>query len=237
MNQSKSSPSANANNSTLLQACAVSRRCGEAVLLNEVNLQVREGDRIAIVGPTGSGKTLLLRALALLDPLQGGHILWRGEEIRRQGVPCYRSRVNYLHQRPALGEGTVEEILKQPFALQMHSHRKFNLDVHREWLASLGRDMTFLRKQQRDLSGGESQIVALLRALQLEPEVLLLDEPTSALDSNSSREIERLLEEWQGQQEDRRAVVWVTHDQQQAQRVAEHITEMNAGCLQPRRPT
>lgn len=237
MDELTASPASNANQVPLLQACAVLRRSGERVLLDKVSMEIRWGERIVIVGPTGSGKTLLLRALALLDPLEGGDVFWHGEKVRHQDVPAYRSRVVYLHQRPALVEGTVEDNLKQPFSLRVHSQRKLDINSHRACLASLDRDHSFMRKQQRDLSGGESQIVALLRAMQLEPELLLLDEPTSALDAQTTTAIERLIETWLDQQPDRRATVWVTHDQQQALRVADRVLELNAGRLRPRRPT
>lgn len=226
-----------ADQPTLLQACGVTRRTADRVLLNNVSMEIRGGDRVAIVGPTGSGKTLLLRALALLDPLEGGLVRWRGEEVRRRDVPEFRSRVVYLHQRPVLAEGIVEENLKRPFSLRVHCQRRFDLDVHRAWLASLDLDERFLSKQQRELSGGESQIIALLRAIQLEPEILLLDEPTSALDSRSSQVIERLVDNWRSEQPERRAAVWVTHDHQQAHRVADRIQEMNSGFLKTRRST
>lgn len=237
MEEPTASPASDTNQRPLLQAYNLRRRSGEQVLLDRVSIEIRQGERIAIVGPTASGKTLLLRALALLDPLNGGDVFWHGETVRRHDVPRYRSRVIYLHQRPALLEGTVEENLKFPFSLRIHSHRKFEIDAHRGWLASLNRDDSFLRKQQRDLSGGESQIVALLRAMQLEPEILLLDEPTSAIDAEATTAIERLIDQWLRQQPDQRATVWVTHDQQQAGRVAHHVLEMNTGALSPRRPT
>lgn len=235
MDKTIATPAANRNRFPLLQACEVRRRSGDRLLLDGVSLGVGSGDRVAIVGPTGSGKTLLLRSLAMLDPLEGGRIIWHGAEVRRHDVPGFRSRVIYLQQRPALVEGTVEQNLKQPFSFRVHSQRKFDLEVHRAWLESLNRDESFLRKQHRELSGGESQIVALLRALQLEPEVLLLDEPTSALDSHSSRAVERLLDVWLARQTARRATVWVTHDHQQAERVASRTIEMSAGRLQARR--
>lgn len=225
------------NRSPLLQACGVNRRIADRVLLDDVSLEVCGGDRVAIVGPTGSGKTLLLRALALLDPFEGGLVRWHGEQVHRNDVPRFRSRVIYLHQRPVLAEGTVEENLKQPFSLRVHRQRKFDIDVHRARLALLDRGPSFLSKQQRDLSGGEGQIVALLRAMQLEPEVLLLDEPTSALDWHSSQAVERLVGAWLSERAERRATIWVTHDRQQACRVADSVLVMNDGRLQPRPAT
>lgn len=221
----------------LLQACGLERRAADRLLLNDVSIELHGGDRTAVVGPTGSGKTLLLRALALLDPLEGGQVRWHGDEVRREDVPRFRSRVIYLHQRPVLAEGTVEENLEQPFSLRVHRERRFDPDIQRVRLASLDRDESFLRKQQRDLSGGESQIVALLRAMQLDPEVLLLDEPTSALDYQSSQAVERLVASWLGEQPNQHATVWVTHDHQQAHRIAGRLLEMNSGILRASPPT
>lgn len=221
----------------LVEACGLQRRAANHVLLDDVSIEIRGGDRIAIVGPTGSGKTLLLRAMALLDSVDAGHVRWHGGEVRRDDVPAFRSHVTYLHQRPVLAEGTVEENLRQPFSLRVHRERQFDLDVHRARLATLERDESFFRKQQEDLSGGEAQIVALLRAMQLDSEVLLLDEPTSALDAHSAHAVERLVDAWLSEQSDRRATVWVTHDRRQARRIAFCVLEMNHGSLQSSRST
>lgn len=217
--------------SPLLQIVALVRKAQGRLLLNSVSFDLNRGDRLAIVGPTGSGKTLLLRAMALLDPLDDGHVWWHGVGIGGEQVPHFRSRVMYLHQRPVLGDGTVEDSLRQPFALRVHRQRRFDLEWHRQRLKPLGRDEAFLKKRQRDLSGGESQIVALLRAMQLQPDVLLLDEPTSALDAESSRAVEQLVTAWLQESPGDRSSVWVTHDRQQAQRIASQILEMESGVL------
>lgn len=200
-------------------------------MLCDASLELHAGDRLAIVGPTGSGKTLLLRALAWLDPLERGSVSWHGAEMHGDKVPRFRSRVIYLHQRPALADGTVEVFLKQPFALGVHRRQRFDSQWHCKRLASLGRDESFLKKQQRDLSGGEAQLVALLRAMQLDPEVLLLDEPTSALDAQSTQAVERLVAAWFEEAVGQRATVWVTHDAQQAERIASRVLSMDAGVL------
>src|SRR5690348_10822186 len=76
-------------------------------LLRDVNLRLCPGTRLGIVGPSGSGKSLLLRALALLDPLDEGSIHWRGAPAGEKGIAHYRRQVMYLHQRPTLFEGNV----------------------------------------------------------------------------------------------------------------------------------
>ena len=200
-------------------------------LLQHVNFTVSDGDRIAIVGASGSGKTLLLRALAMLDAVATGEIYWRGEPVAANATPAFRRHVIYLHQRAPLLEGTVEANLRQPFSWKAHADKRYLRERVVAWLAGLGRDAAFLSKQTRDLSGGEAQISALLRAIQLDPNILLLDEPTAALDHNATEAVERLVHDWQSEAPERRATVWVSHDTAQAGRVACRSVRVHDGCL------
>ncbi|HEY2893015.1 MAG TPA: ATP-binding cassette domain-containing protein [Pirellulales bacterium] len=202
-------------------------------LLRGVSLSIAPGDRVALTGPTGAGKTLLLRALAMLDPIERGQVLWRGESVSPRAVPYFRSHAIYLHQRPALIEGTVVDNLRLPFSFKEHRNRVFDTDRVTQLLAAAGRDGDFLDREARSLSGGEAQIVAVLRALQLAPAVLLLDEPTAALDAQSVAAIERLVSEWHGASSGR-AWLWVTHSETQLARVSTRILHMNAGALRER---
>ncbi len=215
----------------LLQARGVTRLAAGRPLLDDVCFGVDAGDRIALVGPTGSGKTLLLRCLAMLDPLDAGAVLWRGERVSGAQVPDYRSRVIYLHQRPAIAEGTVEDYLRQPFLMKIHHGKQFAPSRIVRMLEALQRDESFLAKQQRDLSGGEAQLAALLRALQLDPVVLLLDEPTAALDAGTGQLVEKLIASWTEEHRGGRATVWVSHDMQQAQRVSDRAIRMARGAI------
>ncbi len=216
----------------LLEAKSLGRRRpnGEGWLFRNVSLKIYTGQRLVLVGRSGAGKTLTLRALALLDPVDEGHVLWRGQTISAKKIPWFRSRVVYLHQRPDAVEGTVEQVLKQPFKLRVHADKRFSRERVISLLQTLGRDESFLGKSGQDLSGGEAQIVALLRALQFEPNVLLLDEPTSSLDSETTQLVETLLNRWVTQSAER-AFVWVTHDLEQAQRVADDVLRIDAGQL------
>lgn len=200
-------------------------------LLRGVNLQVAPGDRCAVVGPSGSGKTLLLRALSLLDRLDEGEIRWKGKTRHGWSVPNYRRQVVYLHQRPALWEGSVEANLRRPFQLQLHQARQFNHSQIINWLAVLGRTESFLDQPQQELSGGETQLVGFLRAIQLDPSVLLLDEPTASLDQETAMAMERLIDLWITEDAGTRAFLWVTHDRGQANRVANRILQMKQGEL------
>jgi putative ABC transport system ATP-binding protein len=217
-----------------LKACQLGRRTTgrERWLLRGICVTVYPGDRLAIVGPSGAGKTLLLRALALLDPLDEGLIQWNGRGVSGNAVPNYRREVVYLHQRPALFDGSVKFNLRLPFALKLNRDRAFDEDRILNLLEKTGRSASFLQKSSRNLSGGEAQIVALARAIQLDPSVLLLDEPAASLDAESACAIEELVLLWISEKPAERAFVWVSHDLDQIQRVAARSMRMQSGTLE-----
>ncbi len=206
-------------------------------LLYDVSLSVAEGELVTIAGPSGSGKTLLLRSLALLDRIDAGSVVWRGKPAASYGVPVFRSQAIYLHQRASLLAETVEEALNIPFQLAIRRREKWNRAFAVESLARFNRDESFLLQKTGDLSGGERQIVALIRALQLNPTLLLLDEPTSALDPQASEAAETLLTRWLREKSDARAILWITHDADQAERVAGRRLFMSQGELLDSTPT
>ena len=219
----------------LLMACGLGRRkpgSGDW-LLSGICFELHAGDRLAIIGPSGAGKTVLLRAIAMLDPIEEGTIHVRGRAIPREAIPMYRSEVIYLHQRPALLDGSVATNLEHPYSLKVHRMKRFDRARIVDLLGGLGRDEVFLDDSSRDLSGGEAQIVALLRAIQLDPAVLLLDEPTASLDQGAARAIEGLIGRWLEEDSEDRAVVWISHDPAQARRVGTRRLAMHSGRLAP----
>lgn len=185
-----------------------------------VNFEVNAGDWWGIVAPSGTGKTLLLRNLVLLDPLQQGQVSYQGKPLSAWSLPLYRSQVVYLPQRAIAFSGTVQENLEQVFKLQICRERRFQVEPILDWLAQLGRGPEFLDLSGSQLSGGEMQLLALLRALQLNPHVLLLDEPTASLDADTTRAVENLLKQWLQQPD--RACLMTSHNQQQIQRLTSH---------------
>ena len=200
-------------------------------LIRDVSFEVNSGDRLAILGPSGAGKTVLLRALAMLDPLDAGAIHYRGRNVRGDAVPTYRKQVIYLHQRPALIDGSVEHNLRYPFTLKSHQRHTFDRGRATDHLVSLGRSAGFLDKSSRDLSGGEAQIVAFVRAVQLEPDVLLLDEPTASLDPATAQALDTALNRWWMAGAGERALVWVSHDREQSLRMTGRTISIHSGRL------
>ena len=206
---------------------------GDGWLIREISFALTFGDRLGVVGPSGSGKTVLMRAIAMLDPLDAGSIQWRGGAIEGDAVPAYRKQVIYLHQRSALWDGTVEDNLRYPYTLKAHAGKSFDRERAVELLHDLGREPAFLDKSSRDLSGGESQIVALVRAVQLEPVVLLLDEPTASLDPATAQAVERLVDRWLAARNSEGALIWVSHDWDQTVRVTSRRLTLRSGQLVP----
>lgn len=190
----------------------------DAWIWRRLSFDVKPGNRVAVVGPSGSGKTLLLRALAGLEPLDKGTLTLAGRGLAEWALPAYRARVMYLPQSPAFVEGTVEENLEVVFGFAVHRDKTYDREVILRHLDRLGQSARFLERDVSVLSGGEQQIVALLRALQLSPSVLLLDEPTANIDAHRTRQIEALLASWMDMQTET-ALVWTSHDAAQVDRM------------------
>ncbi len=214
----------------ILEADHIGRRHpdGQTWLLDDVTVAIEPGTRLVLTGPSGGGKTLFLRALGRLDPLDRGEVRFRGHGIHHDAIPRYRASVIYLHQRAALIEDTVDAALRRPYALNVHRQRKYDRRRVEDLLSALGRDAAFLEKKVAELSGGEIQITALVRALQLDPTILLLDEPTAALDGPTATAVEQLLDRWLTQSR-QRAMIWVSHDEAQARRAGHAAIRMEAG--------
>ncbi|MDR3099502.1 MAG: ATP-binding cassette domain-containing protein [Paraburkholderia sp.] len=217
----------------LVDAQRIARRDAQRgqILLHPTDFALHAGERAVLTGPSGSGKSVLLRALALLDPLDGGALHWHGRPIAHAQVPRYRRHIAYVRQRPALIDGTVEDNLRYPFSLAVYRDATFDAARVRALFDAAGRGPGFLDRAAAELSGGEAQIVALVRVLQLDPEALLLDEPTASLDPESAHAVETLIMQWFERERAARATVWVSHDPAQAQRVGERHLTMRAGVL------
>lgn len=200
----------------MLTVTDLGRQVAGRWLWQNVSFTLAAGDCVGLVAPSGAGKTLLFRGLVQLDPVQQGQVVFEGRSIADWALPAYRTQVMYLSQRPAMMEGSVADNLRHPFTLGQHRHRAYRAERLLAWLDSLGRGPDFLTLSATQLSGGERQLVALLRALQLEPKLLLLDEPTASLDPATIQRVEALLTQWL--QGPNRALMITSHDPAQIDR-------------------
>ena len=200
----------------LLEASSVTRHGDDGLPIFEpVSLTLCVDDRLALRGASGVGKTLLLRLLTQLDSPDRGAVRFRGQPISADAVPGFRRRVGVLFQSAPMMEGTVGENLELPFALAVARGSVFDRPRALDLLGQFKLAKLYERSVT-DLSGGERQVVALVRLLLVEPEVALLDEPTTAMDPERAAVAEALVDEWHAAGP--RATIWVSHDAEQLAR-------------------
>lgn len=205
-------------------------------LLEVERFAIEPGDRLGLRGASGSGKSSLLRVVAGLDPWETGELRFQSNAVSAEAMPGYRRAVVYLPQRAAVIAGTVEDNFRLPFELAI-SDGDYDADAVLELLAVLGVSATFLRRPADGLSGGERQLVALLRAVQLNPVVLLLDEPTASLDPESVARFEQAVAHWHHASDSggvRRAYVITSHQAEQVARMSDRVETIDQGVLRER---
>ena len=195
-------------------------------------LEVLPGEVLCLVGPTGAGKSTLLRLLAGLEPPTRGVLQFGEHRFDGAGFPLtVQRRITMVFQRPLLLTGTVQANVE--YGLRLRGVRRPSAGAQ----AMLGRlGLTDLAPQDaHTLSGGQTQLVALARALAVEPGVLLLDEPTAHLDPARVALVEEVVGEFQRQRQ--ATVVWATHHLFQARRVAQRVALLLDGRLVEVAPT
>ncbi len=201
---------------TLFKARNLTIAAGTRILLRDVSFSLQSGELIALRGPSGLGKTTLLRALCALDDCDG-QVLLEGRTPGDWGYPEFRRRVIWVEQRAVLFESSIEANLRRPFAYRANE-AEFSVERARELMARLGLGEIAFNFAARRLSQGQQQRLALLRALLLSPRVLLLDEPSSALDAASVEAMEAVIRD---ETRSGLAALIVTHDAAQAARWAD----------------
>ncbi len=170
------------------------------------------GQILSVKGASGSGKSTLLRMLARTIKTESGDVYWRGRHWFSIAPGAWRCGVHYVAQKPVMFGGTVEDNFRLPFTLrEMKEHTSFSPSLCEQYMRNLGLPGELLKQPAQTLSGGEAARVALIRALMIEPEVLLLDEPGAYLDSNSRTLLVNLLADWV-QSKAGRAIVMVSHN-------------------------
>ena len=204
----------------------ISKRYAQQTVVNNISLEVKNGEFFVLLGSSGSGKTTVLNVIAGLVPADEGRVSLHGRDVTH--LPTQKRKVGFVFQNYALFEYmTVAENIE--FGLQIRKVSKKERQIKRDELLDLVGLVGLSERMPRQLSGGQQQRVALARALALEPDVLLLDEPLGALDAKIRTELRRSLKAIQRQLGV--AAILVTHDQEEAFDLADRIGVMSYGRL------
>ncbi len=209
-----------------LSVRGVVKRFGATLALDSVDLDVQDGETVAVLGPSGCGKSTLLRVIAGLEHADAGRVLWRGTDVTDH--PAHERSFGFMFQGYALfPHRTVAQNVA--FGLRMRGidpiEQRRRVRQALEWVG-LG---DFGDRRIEGLSGGEQQRVALARTLAPDPGLVMLDEPLGALDR---RLRERLVGEIDQLLRDRGATaLYVTHDHDEAAAVSDRIAVMRAGVI------
>ncbi|MFC1966997.1 ABC transporter ATP-binding protein, partial [Chloroflexota bacterium] len=212
---------------SLLEAKDLNKEYDDRSVLKEVTIAVNPGEAFALIGPTGSGKTTLIRLLDLLQVPTSGRIYFDGVEVthgQRERLEA-RRRMSHVQQKPAVFTMNVYDNVACGLKWRHEKSDITRLKVEKA-LELVGMN-DYRDRNAKTLSGGETQCLAIARALVTEPEILFLDEPTANLDPLTTSRVEQVIDSII--KERKTAVVMATHDMAQGQRLASSIGVLIGG--------
>ena len=199
---------------------------GTVKILKDISFTVQKKEIIALLGPSGSGKSSLLKSINMLNTPSCGQIKYHNNDIQEISPMALRKKIGYVLQKPTLFGNDVMENLKYPCEL----HQKvFDINLVEFYLKKVNLKPDILEKKPNELSGGEQQRISLVRTLLLEPEIILLDEVTSALDEDNTLLIEELIK--YENENNELTVIFISHNNEQAKRLAQKVIYMEEGVI------
>lgn len=215
---------------TLLTINNLHKTFGEKVVLEDISLEVHKGEVIVVIGPSGCGKSTFLRCINALEDIQGGEVLLDGEKVRKdaKNISQMRQRIGMVFQSYDLfpHKTVLQNITLAPIKVQKRDKK----DAEKEALELLKKVGLEDRGNDypRQLSGGQKQRVAIVRALCMHPEILLLDEITAALDPEMVREVLDVVINLAKQGS---TMLIVTHEMAFARAIADRVIFLENGVI------
>lgn len=213
----------------LIEAVNIFQKYDGRDILKNINLKIDRAEIFALIGPTGTGKTTLIRILDLLEPPYSGKVFFDGVDVTtpRTGQLEARRKMSYVQQKPLVFTMNVYDNIAR--GLRWRHMKPPAIKRKTEEALELVEMTSYKNRNARTLSGGETQRVAIARALVTEPEILFLDEPTANLDPISTSKVEEVLHNVV--EEKKVAIVMATHDMVQGQQLASRIGVLLDGEL------
>ena len=223
-------PDAGADNRPLVELTHVEKHYGDLHVLKDINLTVRKGEVLVIVGPSGSGKSTMCRTINRLETIDSGDIRIDGKPLPQEGkeLAKLRAEVGMVFQSFNLfaNKTILENVTLAPIKVR-HMDKKEAEDLAMDLLGRVG-VASQASKMPSQLSGGQQQRVAIARALAMQPKVMLFDEPTSALDPEMVNEVLDVMVELA---HEGMTMLCVTHEMGFARRVADKVVFMADGQI------
>lgn len=192
---------------------------GGQQILKKIHLTVEKGKIVTVTGPSGGGKSTLLKMMGMLISPTSGTIYYKGQDMLDYEPTEYRKEVSYFFQNAVLFDDTVRENLAFPARIR---EDRFDEARAKNGLETLQLPTSYIDKPIKDLSGGERQRVALIRNLMYPPKVLLMDEVTSSLDKENREIIISFIQQLNKNEEV--TILWITHNQDEIDASNEVIT-------------
>jgi len=211
---------------TLMRLHHVNYQVGDKLILNDINLTVPAQAQLTVTGPSGGGKSTLLRLMAGMISKTSGDLQFEGQPIESYEPTAYRRQVSYCFQQPTLFGQTVADNLAFPYQIRKLPMDQRHVEAALEYV---GLSANLLTEAIDDLSGGERQRVALIRNILFLPKILLLDEVTAGLDADNKAIIHRWLTHLN---RDRQVTtIMITHDAEEIQ-AAQQLVRVTDGQLE-----
>ncbi len=205
----------------------VTKAYGSKIVVDAVNLEIREGEIVALLGPNGSGKTTILKILAFLENPTSGEVKFQGEKVNFKNTEKVRLKSTLVFQKTALFSTSVYNNIA--YGLKIRKIPRYERDIEIKKALELVRLEGFEKRNARKLSGGEQQRVAIARALVLKTELLLLDEPTANLDPKNAGILEEVIDTVN--RENKVTIVMATHNMFQAKKLPHRIALIDEGKI------
>lgn len=214
----------------LENVCKIRSSNGHQVgVLKNISLSLQQGRLSVFVGPSGGGKSTLLRLLNRLDDPTSGDIVYRGKPMNSISPVALRREISMVMQKPVMFEGTVQENVLKAFALRKEALPGADSALLEQTLQQCGLSLSLINRDAQSLSVGQQQRVSLARTLITGPEILLLDEPTSALDRPTGDLLAATLLNICRKRG--LTIIMATHDLRLAEQIADHLVFIAQGKL------